>query len=438
MDRRVALILVVIVLGTVFLFGLAPAVQLSRTSPGAIVKQTSGTVTPDRGSRWWTWIFLTAQLALTVVFLVRLNVTMMQYYVLQTRDPVIDARRIVTFAVTLPRERYRDPDQRDRLLTQLAERLDGTRGVQAVGLAGTMPFQPGPLRRVVRDTDAVSKTTPPIQTLAIDAGFFRALGVSLIEGRTFDRRVATDFGDAIVVNQRLAQILFPGERAVGRRVRLDAASGPGSREEIRTIVGVAPAFRQQPTFQPDPIAYVPFSIDTIASAAVLVRTDADVSALPPAIRDELRALDPEIAANRLMTLEQVRWEARWNARVSTEILTTVAVVALGLATFGLAALTAYTVTQRRRELGVRLALGATSAQIVRLVLRRVAVQVLVGLGFGWIASIVWNSLFETQGGNGPANIVMVGTILAAVSLVMSARPAWRAGRIDPQAVLRQE
>jgi hypothetical protein len=367
-----------------------------------------------------------------------LNVTMMQYYVLQTRDPVIDARRIVTFAVTLPRERYRDPDQRDRLLTQLAERLDGTRGVQAVGLAGTMPFQPGPLRRVVRDTDAVSKTTPPIQTLAIDAGFFRALGVSLIEGRTFDRRVATDFGDAIVVNQRLAQILFPGERAVGRRVRLDAASGPGSREEIRTIVGVAPAFRQQPTFQPDPIAYVPFSIDTIASAAVLVRTDADVSALPPAIRDELRALDPEIAANRLMTLEQVRWEARWNARVSTEILTTVAVVALGLATFGLAALTAYTVTQRRRELGVRLALGATSAQIVRLVLRRVAVQVLVGLGFGWIASIVWNSLFETQGGNGPANIVMVGTILAAVSLVMSARPAWRAGRIDPLAVLRQE
>jgi ABC-type antimicrobial peptide transport system permease subunit len=114
------------------------------------------------------------------------------------------------------------------------------------------------------------------------------------------------------------------------------------------------------------------------------------------------------------------------------------VVALGLATFGLAALTAYTVTQRRRELGVRLALGATSAQIVRLVLRRVAVQVLVGLGFGWIASIVWNSLFETQGGNGPANIVMVGTILAAVSLVMSARPAWRAGRIDPLAVLRQE
>jgi len=438
MDRHVALILVAVVLGTVFLFGLAPALQLSRTSPGAIVKQTSGTVTPDRASRWWTWIFLTAQLALTVVFLVRLNVTMMQYYVLQTRDPAIDARRIVTFALTLPRERYRDPEHRERFFSQLAERLNGTRGVQAVGLSGTMPFQPGPLRRVVRDTDAVSKTTPPIQTLAVDSEFFRALGVRVIEGRTFDRRVGTDPSGAVIINQRLAQVLFPGERAIGRRVRFDAGPVPGSREEIRTIVGVTPAFHQQPTFQPEPIAYVPFSTDTIASAAVLVRTDADVSALPPAIRDELRALDPEIAANRLMTLEQVRWEARWNARVSTEILTTVALVALGLATLGLAALTAYTVTQRRRELGVRLALGATRAQIVRLVLRRVAAQVLVGLGVGWVASIAWNSLFETEGGNGPANIVMVGIMLTVVSLVMSARPAWRAGRIDPLAVLRQE
>lgn len=438
MDRRVALMLVLIVLGTVFLFGLAPAVHLSRTTPGAIVKQAAGTVTPDRSSRRWTWIFLTAQLALTVIFLTRLSVTMMQYYVLQTREPVIDARHIVTFAVTLPRERYREANQRDRFFSQLSERLDGARGVQAVAIATTAPFQPGPPRRVVRDTEALSKTTPPVQTLTIDAALFQALGVNLIEGRAFDRDVVTDERNAIIVNQRLAQLLFPGQSPVGKRVRLEAAPAPASAEEVRTIIGVAPAFRQQPSFEPDPVAYLPLPAGATASAVVLVRTEAEITTLSGRIRDELRALDPEIAANKLMTLEQARWEARWQARVSTEILTGVAFVAVGLATLGLAALTAYTVAQRRRELGLRLALGATRAHVVRLILRRVASQVLVGLAFGWIASMIWNRLFEIEGGNGPLNMAIVGVVLATVSLAMSAWPAIQASRIDPLITLRQE
>jgi putative ABC transport system permease protein len=438
MDKRVAAVLVAIAFVTAFLFGLAPALQLSRTSPGAVVKQTSASVTPNRSVRWWTWIFLTAQLALTVVFLAKLSATMMAYYILQTRDPAIDADHIITFAVTLPRERYQGADQREWFFSQLRERLDGTRGVKAVAVSDVPPFQSGPLRRIVRDTEPISKTAPPMRTLTVDDGFFQALGVNLLEGRAFDRQVATDPHDAIIVNQRLAQILFPGQRAVGRRVRLDVAGGPVGSDEVRTIVGVAPAFRQQPTFQPDPLAYLHLSAYAMTSATVLVRTDGDVSELPGAIRSELRALDQDIAANRLMTLEQIRWEVRGPARISTEILTTVALVALALATIGLAALTAYTVAQRRRELGLRLALGATRAQVVRLVLRRVAGQVLVGLAFGWIATIVWNRLFEVDQANGPANIAVVGLVLAAVSLTMSCWPAVQASRIDPMIALKQE
>jgi ABC-type antimicrobial peptide transport system permease subunit len=124
--------------------------------------------------------------------------------------------------------------------------------------------------------------------------------------------------------------------------------------------------------------------------------------------------------------------------VSTQILTTVALVALALSTIGLAALTTYTVWQRRRELGIRLALGATRQQIVGLVLRRVLTQVLVGLAFGWIASIASNRLFGVQGVNGPVNIAIVAMVLATVALAMSAWPALGASRIDPLVILRQE
>ncbi len=437
MDGRVALMLVTVVLGTVLLFGLAPALQLSRNNPHAVIRRMGGGLTADPASRRWTWIFLTAQLALTVVFLVRLSVTVMGYDVLQTRDPAIDASHILTFNVTLPAGAYRSGDQRQEFFSRLAQRLEDGRGAKAMSVAGSLPFRPGPGRRIVPDNQAILKTTPPVQTAAVDGAFFQTLGVSLIDGRPFSRGVAADQHDAIVVNQRLAQILFPGHSALGRRVRLES-SNASAPEEVRTIVAVAPAFRQQPTFQPDPLAYVPLSPDGMSAATVLVRIDGDVSAFAAATRDELRGLDRNIAANRLMTLEQARWEARWNARVSTEILTTVALVALGLSTVGLAALTAYSVSQRRRELGIRLALGATRLQVVRLVLRRVVAQVIIGVGFGWLASIVWNRLFETEGGNGPANIVIVATVLTAVSLVMSAWPALRASRIDPLVALRHE
>jgi putative ABC transport system permease protein len=437
MDGRVALMLVIVVLGTVLLFGLAPALQLSRTSPYAIVKQTGAGVTADRGHRRWTWIFLTAQLALTVIVLAQLSVTVMQYYVLQTRDPAIDADHILTFEVTLPPDAYRSPDQRQHFFSRLAQRLEDSRGARSVSVAGTLPFRPGPRWRIVPDTQAILNTTPPVMAAAVDAAFFQTLGVTVIEGRAFSRDVATDRQRGIIVNQRLAQMLFPGLSAVGRRVRLESA-GQAPAEEVRTIVGVVPAFRQQPTFQPDPFAYLPLSPDAMSTATVLVRTDGDMGLLADAIRDELRALDPNIPANRLMTLEHARWEARWTARVSTQILTTIALVALLLSTIGLAALTTYSVWQRRRELGIRLALGATRQQIVRLVLRRVLTQVFVGLAFGWIASMAWNRLFRVQGANGPVNITIVAIVLATVALAMSAWPALRASRIDPLVILRQE
>jgi predicted permease len=437
MDGRVGLMLVTVVLGTVLLFGLAPALQLSRTSPHAMVKQTGLGVTADRAHRRWTWVFLTAQLALTVILLAKLSITVMQYYVLQTRDPAIDARHILTFAVRLPSDAYRSPDQRQGFFSRLAKRLEDSRGAQSVSVAGSMPFGPGPMRRIVPDTQAILKTTPPVQTATVDSAFFDTLGVRVIEGRAFARDVATDRQSGIIVNQRLAQVLFPGLSAVGRRVRLESA-GPVAAEEVRTIIGVVPAFRQQPTFEPDPLAYLPLSPEAMSTATVLVRTDGDMGLLAGAIRDELRALDPNIPANRLMTLEQSRWEMRWNARVSTEILTTVALVALGLSTLGLAALTAYSVAQRRRELGIRLALGASAWQVVALVLRRVMIQVFIGLGFGWLASIGWSRLFDEWGGNGPVNFTIVAVALATVALAMSAWPALRASRIDPLLTLRQE
>jgi len=438
MDGRVAAMLAAVVLGTVLLFGLAPALHLSRTSPNAMIKQTSGALTPDRGSRRWTWVFLTAQLALTVVLLAKLTITVQEYYFLQTREVAIDARHILTFGVNLPSAAYRTGDQRRAFLDRLTQRLEHDRGAKAVSVTGTLPSRPGPLRRVVPASQTIAKTTPPLQTIAIDAAFFPALGVNLIEGRGFTRGDPNDERSSIIVNQRFAQIFFPGVDPIGQRVRIEAAPGARTGEEVRTIVGVAPSFRQQPAILPDPQVYIPITADAMTAPFVMIRVAGDAASFAPSIRDELRGLDPEIAANRLMTLEDARWEARWNARVATEILTTVALIALGLAAIGLAALTAYTVAQRRRELGIRLALGATRAHLIWLMLRRVLTQVLVGLMAGWAASIGWSRIFDSAGGNGPANILVVGLAMAIVALGVTAFPAARAGRIDPLIALKDQ
>jgi hypothetical protein len=195
---------------------------------------------------------------------------------------------------------------------------------------------------------------------------------------------------------------------------------------------VVPSVRLEDLVTPEPAAYLPLTDTEMSAAVVLVRTEGPASVLAPVVRDAVRRLDPGVAVNRVITLEDAEWNARWNPRVATEIVTTIAVIALALATLGLTALTAHAVAQRGRELGVRLALGATPHSVVRLVLKRVLLQTVVGVAAGSIGAKVWDST------TGSGVLVAVSVLVVAVVMGASAWPAARAARIDPLTMLRDQ
>ena len=432
MDGRVVAVLAIVCLGTVLLFGLAPALQLARTRPNAAIKETTRHASQDRGSARWTWFFLTAQLGLTVMILSQLGLTVAQYRASEAREPVIDGRHLLTFGLTLPDATYREPDRRETFYRSLREGLTGRGRAVAVTVASALPTA-GHVRSIAPNDQPLTVTSPLVRTVAIDPAYFQTLGLSLLEGRSFADNSTADERTSLIVNQRFADLFLPGGSPIGQRIRLGSAPrGPVTPDEVRTVIGVVPSLREQPTGEPLPAAFVPLTPAGLSNAVVLIRAEGDAAVLAPVVREEVRRLDPEIPVDSLMTVQDANWQSRWNSRVSTGIINTIALIALVLATLGLASLTAYAVAQRSRELGIRLALGARPAGMVLLVLRRVLFQLLVGVAVGSIAAKAWHP--DTAAGDlaGAALVVVV------VIVTVSAWPAARAGRIDPLSMLRDQ
>jgi putative ABC transport system permease protein len=433
MDGRVAAALVAVCMGTVLLFGLAPALQLARTSANAVIKETGAGVSHDRGTARWTWLFLTCQLALTVMLLSKLDLTVQRYHAAQDREPLVDAKHILTFGIVLPDDVYRDADRRLAFYRALAGRVIGPDRAVALTVTSALPLASGSARAIAPEGQPLSESSPRVRTMSIDGAYFRTLGVDVIEGQSFSGDGATTDQTSIVVNRRFADLFFHGRSAIGRQVRVGSPPGsPADVAELRTVIGVVPSIRQEPTVDPEPAAYLPLAAAAMSDIVVLVRTTGESSVLAPVVRDEVRRLDPSVAVNRVMTLENANWNARWNPRVASRIITTISFIALALATVGLAALTAHAVAQRSRELGIRLALGATQLSVVLLVLRRVLLQALVGVAVGSIGAKVWDPLIAA------GSLAAASLLVIAVIVGVSAWPAARAGRIDPLEMLRDQ
>jgi ABC-type antimicrobial peptide transport system permease subunit len=210
-----------------------------------------------------------------------------------------------------------------------------------------------------------------------------------------------------------------------------------------TIIGVAPSIRQRRFPEPDPLVYLPLWLDPPVTAALLVRSAQPLSSVGTLIRDQIQRLDENLPSDRVMTVEQFVFESSWNARVSSAILNTIAAIALLLAAVGLYAVTAYSVSTRTQEIGIRIALGANRLDIVSLVSRRVMVHVAIGFAAGVGCTLAWGKLLG--GGIGrpdslahPATLSIVAVVLVIIGAIAALSPTHRAMRVDPVAALRQE
>ena len=256
-----------------------------------------------------------------------------------------------------------------------------------------MPFGGGAVRKLEVDGRAAAPgdRLPEVTMLSVGSRYFDAIGVSLVRGRAFTGADGGPGRRIAIVNQRLADLYFKGQDPIGRLIRLSQDS-PGSEEpEWLTVVALAPNVRQRNNNQerdPDPVAYIPHRQNTTMAraATVLARTRTDPAQATRILREAMTAVDPDQALSAPRTMDEALAQQRWLLRVFTTMFAVFALIALVLAAVGLYAVTAYAVTQRTRDIGVHMVLGAQPGQVIWLFLKRSLVQLAIGLTIGLAAA----------------------------------------------------
>jgi predicted permease len=424
--------------------GLAPALHAGGTNVRAVM--ASGNVGGGaRGGRLRA-VLVGAEVALAAVLLVSAGLVGRSFQKLLAVDPGFEADGVLVMDVVLPRARY---DTTTKILGFYDRAVEGMRalpGVRAAAVTVSLPLGDRliewSLEPEGRRSDAPELTTPLISTGTADV--FRALGITVLRGRGFDPADSERSAPVTVVNETLAREFWPGEDAVGKRVRLSGPDMPWV-----TVVGVARDVRPEALSEaPKPIYYLlntQFAAMTgiaDAGATLVVRTSGDPAALTNAARTVVRALDPELATDEIQTLDSVVRESVARPRFAAAVLGAFGLSALVLAVGGVYGVLSYAITRRRREMAVRMALGAPPRSVRRLVMRSGLRLAAAGVAAGLVAAVVGarvlTALLYEMSPADPTTLAAVGATLLGAAAVASWLPARRATQVASAEVLRGE
>jgi putative ABC transport system permease protein len=370
-------------------------------------------------------------------------------------DLGIDTSRLVTMALALPERKYPTFEQRLAFYQRLQDRLGANPRIQAVTVTSNLPTQGGfPRRLAVDGRPPAGSGQPPLVTmLTVDPKYFDTLGLPILRGRRFTVADGMPGQENAVINNQFAALHFPNENPIGRRMTLtlDPSFGPPAAADIPlsvsvTVVGVVPDVRQRNlnAAETDPVAYLPYRVDPRTFMMLMARSDGNPAAVTSQLREELRAIDPDLPLFNIRTMDETLAQQRWPFRVFGTMFAIFAFIALMLSAIGLYAVTAYSVTQRTREIGVRTALGAESSQVMWLFMRRSFFHLAIGLTIGIAGAFGVGRIFESTEllvqttGRDPLIITLIAAILAVVALAASVWPARAATQIDPLVALRHE
>jgi predicted permease len=439
MDIRTFAFLAALCLGTAILFGLAPALFIARTNPNEALNQARRTGTGGLRLRRWTSALMIAEIALTLVLLAGAAFMMRSFFRAYRAHANVDTSHLLAMRVDLPRVKYTTPEQRVAFVRQLQERLGRLEPVAAGTITSGVPFEPAPGRELAIEGRPVTGSRPPsVSTVTIGSGFFETLNLHLARGRDFTNLDSVPGREAAIVNERFAAMYFPGEDPIGRRIRLtDRNAHDADSAQWVAIVGVSPTVRRDVTSDGDPVVYLPYGGQPGERWAVLVRATREPDAAVPLVREEVRALDPDLPLFDVKTLDERLAFLRWPERVFGTMFTIFACIGLIMAAVGLYAVTAYSVKQRTQEIGIRMALGALAPQVWWLVLRRVTVQLVIGLTVGLPGALMVGRL-PWMDSVDPLILISIVLVVLIVTGVASFLPAHRAARVDPLRALRYE
>lgn len=449
MDARVFAALIGMALLTIVIFGLIPALQASRTDVNATLKDGGRNARGHRRSGAWTAAFLTVELALAMILLTQVAIGSLKASADIPTDAAIQTPGVITATITLPAANFPTPERRNDFYRRLGDRLMARPEITAVSRATLLPGEGvAGLRRVEVEgrAGADDRERPPSLGIEIGAHYLDTLGLAPVKGRAITDADAAAGSDAVVVNERFVQTALGSIEPIGARIGIAAPGAPRDAPvEWRTIVGVVPTIRQQGAGgveQQTPVVFLPIAATSPATSTLMVRHAIDPSAAATLLREEAQAVDANVPLYRMRTLERAVADAQWNRTVSAYLAGAVCTLSVLLAIVGLYAVTAQRVTLKTQEIGLRMALGAGSGQVIRLLLRSLRVPLLLGLVLGTMGAMAWDRAFASGARDlyaaAPETIVSIATLLVAIVIVSCSIPVRRALRMNPVAALRHD
>ena len=419
------------------LFGMAPAVHSSRaglTSPIASGRRLSSGRSPLRSG------LVIAEIALTLILLVGAGLLLRSFSNLQATEKGFASDRLVSFDLSASSAKYRTPEDASRFFRNVIERLGHIPGVDGVGVVNELPLSGGGVNGSV---PIEGKTYPPGQEPSaekriVNPDYFRVMGIRVLGGRTFTDRDVHGSPAVMVVSRSFARRYFGDDTAIGKRAAFN-----WDMDNFQEIIGVVDDVAHYGLGEsPIPMVYVSYLQRPDDTFSVVLRTSSDASTLANAARTEVRAIDPARPVRAARSMDAVIAASLEARRLSLLLVGGFAILGLLLAATGIYSVINYVTRQRMHEFGIRLALGAEPASVIRLVLRQGLVLGGIGLGIGIGGALLLTGLVKGQlfgvTPTDPATFVIVAAGVLAVTLLACYAPARRANRVSPTIVLRSE
>ena len=440
LDRVVAFSTLVTALITGVLFGVMPALQAGRTDAGAALKSSG-----ERGSSGRARtraVLVVAEIALTLVLLACAGLLLNSFLRLQRVDSGLDPENVIVAAFMLPEARYPTNAARAAFYTRLVEGISTRGEIQAAAVGF-----PGPLRGSsaagsfdVEGSPTTSQAERPYANLgSVSGGYFKAMGIPVLAGRTFGPSDTRDGAPVVIVSRALAAKHWPGQDPVGRRIRFDDdADAPWI-----SVVGMVGDVHQLGLDKgATPLLYFPYEQFTLPFTNLFVRSAAPEGTVVSLLRAQFKTLDGELPVDDVKTQRQIMNNSVAQPRFRMMLIAAFAVVALALAAVGVFGLISFSVTQRTREIGIRIALGASPGQVLGPMVREGLSLAVIGTGIGLVGALLVSRVLASflfgVGPTDPVTFTAVAAMLLGVALLATYIPARRALRVDPITALRAE